>query len=967
MPAARLARRIFPGAALLALGAAAWLCLRSEQRLFDAPRARADQAACAIAHRLAQRHQLYMLMTFDEPRPVEWVRRGRIQCSGTTVVPGHMGFARQFDGLASHIETDCYWGDLGPAYTLALRVKLAPAGQEQDIWFSSLQQRRTGFKLAHGRLLFHIPWPGTTQNLSYAFSSYDRFIHLAATVDGATGQARLYENGRLMASETVRLGSQPEQNMEFGKLRWSALTAPLRGCLDEAAAWRRVLSPTEIRTLAGSQTPLLTQLGGRSWRKWWLAEWQSAATSAWLKNLDRLNPSLHEGLLYNAAVPDVQLHLSLDDRRHFQCAHHASRLAGSRTASARAFRRIHVRFAGQTSEARLALAGADLAYPSARRPAFLLETPSRHLAEGSDLALLYPLESLPDLFAPGVRPSMTATSGFCRLTQDGRLLGLYGIESFERLNRLTEIGAQLADGPDSPFDWPFLFNNGGLGAAIRPPAARDLPETVRRLAVHDSRHPWSRREWAWRLKQAADASPAIATPSAFTILGSNPAPFYVVTQLDWSGLADPTASWTWTSSRPDLIATDGRVTRPDDHLPVVVRLNGCAPDGQARATLDFRVMPQTPALPALMLAVSRPIRPLRQVDFSAEYHPAGAMPAPLRMQGRSGTTGGIKHRGLASYLTSKPAKKSLALEFDQPHGWLGSPESRHLYLLNCHRDATHIRNRLAFDLFRAFGGPGQPRYAPEIQAVEVFVNGAYRGVFDLCTRIRAPLLGITAKPENPARAPCLFKISAPDSLFAHAGLEGIVQVSPAPEELNRTSALLALLRFTAETDSATFRRDIGRHFDLDNVVDFILLLNFTGNEDGRTTNFYLGRAPDDGSPFFFIPWDYDLTFGEHSHWLSNRLFDRLIHEVPDFRARLARRWTELRRGPLEAAALTARISAIAAPLRSHMDWDAAVRQAPAGWNYDTQVEQLIHRVQSHLAFMDERLGDAARATGSLTP
>ena len=76
--------------------------------------------------------------------------------------------------------------------------------------------------------------------------------------------------------------------------------------------------------------------------------------------------------------------------------------------------------------------------------------------------------------------------------------------------------------------------------------------------------------------------------------------------------------------------------------------------------------------------------------------------------------------------------------------------------------------------------------------------------------------------------------------------------------------------------------------------------------DGFDKNFILARnAVTEAHPvprFFFVPWDYDATFGrnwegspvEPTFWLSNHLFDRLLsHEV--FRRKYLDRWQALRR------------------------------------------------------------------------
>ena len=93
--------------------------------------------------------------------------------------------------------------------------------------------------------------------------------------------------------------------------------------------------------------------------------------------------------------------------------------------------------------------------------------------------------------------------------------------------------------------------------------------------------------------------------------------------------------------------------------------------------------------------------------------------------------------------------------------------------------------------------------------------------------------------------------------------------------------------------------------DLDNTIDFHLLVLLTSNMDGFDKNLILARdAPRVNTPpphFFFVPWDYDATFGRNweasrvapTEWLSSHLFDRLLSNRA-YRQQFAARWWQLR-------------------------------------------------------------------------
>ena len=158
-------------------------------------------------------------------------------------------------------------------------------------------------------------------------------------------------------------------------------------------------------------------------------------------------------------------------------------------------------------------------------------------------------------------------------------------------------------------------------------------------------------------------------------------------------------------------------------------------------------------------------------------------------------------------------------------------------------------------------------------------------------------------------------------------------------------------------------------FDVGELVDFWLLLNFTGNEDGRVTNQFVGRRAEDGR-WMLMPWDYDKTFlvgrvakaDGRPEPLRNPLFDRLFAVDPSLRARAAARWRELRAGPLSDAALDAWIDERAALLEPFMDEDYRV-VPPLGHDGDFADAIRLFRGEVHAraAWLDDFLSRADSA------
>jgi spore coat protein CotH len=186
-------------------------------------------------------------------------------------------------------------------------------------------------------------------------------------------------------------------------------------------------------------------------------------------------------------------------------------------------------------------------------------------------------------------------------------------------------------------------------------------------------------------------------------------------------------------------------------------------------------------------------------------------------------------------------------------------------------------------------------------------------------RVDRTLLGLRRFDSNAPSHACLYKAVDHAANFGSPGHDGYEQREPDPLALPYWRPLEEFNRFVSRSPDAAFLHPVTgivARLDLDSAIDFHLLVLLTSNMDGITKNFLLARDaapasdPKAAPRFFFVPWDYDATFGRNWNatpvgpdaWLSNHLFDRL-HADPAFRRRFATRWQELRKQPLATATL----------------------------------------------------------------
>jgi spore coat protein CotH len=365
-------------------------------------------------------------------------------------------------------------------------------------------------------------------------------------------------------------------------------------------------------------------------------------------------------------------------------------------------------------------------------------------------------------------------------------------------------------------------------------------------------------------------------------------------------------------------------------------------------------------LSALRLTIDRGVGD-NPTGFSFRFEAPGAEPSSL--------SGEIRLRGAYS---KSFQKKSYALELDEAFAPLGMSYGRHWILNAAFIDRSLMRHKLSFDLFLSLSKPGAPRYAAASRFVEVYLNGDYRGVYLLMERVDAQLMQLTRtlpKDQSPA---CSYKAINHDANFSKAGHTGYEQREPDPEIKTYWKPMDELNDFMNSSDGKFWdpKTGIATRIDLDNAIDFHLLVLVTGNLDGITKNFFFSRDAEMGGSkpkFFFSPWDYDGTFGRNwnanrtstDFWLSNNLFDRLMKD-PDYKKRFQDRWRELREKQFSIKTICGMIDANVEVMGKSADrdakrWESQEGVYPDALSFKEDISQMKQWVAARNAWLDKRI------------
>jgi len=329
--------------------------------------------------------------------------------------------------------------------------------------------------------------------------------------------------------------------------------------------------------------------------------------------------------------------------------------------------------------------------------------------------------------------------------------------------------------------------------------------------------------------------------------------------------------------------------------------------------------------------------------------------ARIRVRGNSSS-----HFNKRSYTVKLPDKRPLA----------GLPADNDWIVNASYIDKTFMRHKLSFDLFRAMN----PRnVAPQSAYIEVFENEKYMGLYVLMERLDGTRLGLNKKDST------AFIFKDPPLLYDHTSnwdrdsLTFEAQKFPNQRKGNRTAYLKQLEALIMQSDDNTFSREIVNLLDIDNLIDWQLILLLANNSDGQHKNYFIFRT-DSLSPARIALWDCDHGFGrdgDNEYNMLDRpvdkarmtLFRRLMELNPQqYNERMHARWAELRQHLFTLNHLEQEINTLHSEIEPYIAKNAAQwpNDGPGYFddnNYDQEVEIIreflriqIPRLDAHFEY-----------------
>lgn len=269
------------------------------------------------------------------------------------------------------------------------------------------------------------------------------------------------------------------------------------------------------------------------------------------------------------------------------------------------------------------------------------------------------------------------------------------------------------------------------------------------------------------------------------------------------------------------------------------------------------------------------------------------------------TNGQIKVRGNS---TSSGAKQPYNIKFESKQNVLGMGSCKKWYLLANMYDKTQIRNKLSFDFANDIG----MAYVQQSTFVRVYLNGEYRGIYQLCESIGT---GDTRVDINPKKNEFLLEYEpwpnyANDNWIRTTNYNILLGFNEPDAPTDAQRAWLKDFFRKAETAISSHNiAEIEKYLDVDSFIDAFLVEEFFKEVDYQTssTRFYIK----DGKWYAGPVWDFDLSAGNCSSsyytgynnvggsgnswegWYCMGLWNSALFQTPEFKQRTYKRFLEI--------------------------------------------------------------------------
>ena len=405
------------------------------------------------------------------------------------------------------------------------------------------------------------------------------------------------------------------------------------------------------------------------------------------------------------------------------------------------------------------------------------------------------------------------------------------------------------------------------------------------------------------------------------------------------------------------------------------------------AELEFYGHPGEGDSTHLSRITNLPTVSIHTLDGRIPYDKVTEIPSLITIIGDEGVDvlaepGGVRERG--NYSRSFP-KKPYRIKFDKKQHVLDAPaKAKKWTLINNYGDKTLMRNLLAFELSHRMGMP----YTPYGRAVDVLLNGEYKGCYQLCDQVcvgknRVDITEMTPQDVSGSALTggYFFEIDAyaDQEMSWFQSSQGNPVTIKSPDE----DSIVTVQHNYIKNYFNKMESQWKNYLDLNTFLRHFLVGELSGNTDTYWSVF-MYKERDDDMVYTGPVWDFDLAFenDERTYPVNSKsdyiyrsggscagrmrnFVDRIVISDASSRARLVEIWDEARQAGLCKESLVACVDSLEAELAQSQElnflrWPimrTKVHQNPKIWgNYTKEVQNVRRFIGERVDWMDKRLG-----------
>ncbi len=344
--------------------------------------------------------------------------------------------------------------------------------------------------------------------------------------------------------------------------------------------------------------------------------------------------------------------------------------------------------------------------------------------------------------------------------------------------------------------------------------------------------------------------------------------------------------------------------------------------------------------------------------------------------------GTIRERGNAS--RGFP-KKPWRIKFESKQHVLDAPaHAKKWTLINNYGDKTLMRNLLAFELSHAMGMP----YTPYGRAVDVLLNGEYKGCYQLCDQVQVHEQRVNIEEMTPRdnsgdalTGGYFFEIDAyatSEPSYFWSNQRNPVSIK-SPDEDSITTAQKNYIKGHFNK----MESDWNTYLDLNTFLRHFLVGELSGNIDTYWSVFMYKHRMND-TIYTGPVWDFDLAFNNDGRitnpiYMSDYVYrsggscagnmrsfvNKIIINTPSTKQHLVDIWDEARHNGIDEDHLVAFVDSMEEELQqsqqlNFLRWpimNRIVHQNPRIWgSYAAEVENVRNFIAKRIEWMDNKLG-----------